>query len=126
MKLRLKTRVTFSLNVKTFVNKVVSTFFIFRFYDDNNLKQDACDRLSLIKKSLSNNTLETMSNAHLYHMLCAFILMLKLKGSEGGEIDDFKYQVVFNDFTKRVRICCFFYQKNLALFNIRRDISSCA
>ena len=108
MKMRLKTRALFSLNVKTFVNKVVSSFFIFRFHDDKNLKQDTCDRLSLIKKPLSNNTLETISNAHLYHMLHAFILMLKLKGSEGGETNAFKYQVVFNEFTKRVRIflCC--------------------
>ena len=79
MKLRLKTRATFSLNVKPFVNKVVSTVFIFRFYDDENMKQDACDRLSLIKKPLSNNTLKTISNAHLYHMLRAFILKVKVE-----------------------------------------------
>ena len=47
MKLRLKKRATFSLNVKPFVNKVGSTSFFFRFYDDKNVKQDACDRLSL-------------------------------------------------------------------------------
>ena len=125
MKLRLKTLAMFSLNVKPFVNKVFSTFFIFRFHDDKNVKQDTCDRPSLIKKPLSSNTLKTISNAHLYHMPRAFIFMLKLKGSEGGEIDDFKYQVVFNDFTKRVRIC-FFTKKKLALLNIRRDISWCA
>ena len=33
-------------------------------------------------------------------MLRAFILMLKLKGSEWGETDAFKYQVVFNDLQK--------------------------
>ena len=58
-------------------------------------------------------------------MLRAFILMLKLKGSEGGEIDAFKYQIVFNEFTKRVRIYLFI-TKNLDLFDIRRDISWCA